>query len=355
MKLNDAKTSEFLTQWAETGKYMEDGLDDILHYANGRIDGLPAPVTLESCIALTDDEQMAMFEQFGLAKYYPDISHERRAWMLWMQNLLWRKLGTPKALETLCMYLFDDVTVHLEVKDNGAWDSLGNLTDEGLLDVFDAELTIDSLNLPSEMLERVKANIIRFVRNQEWMRAFVFLFEAMDTTMGVSITDGERYARDYLINLYVVGQHDFLLNFEDWTPDSDYTTEYNITQDGFTVEAVGMVIGSDNPDYSPISGSISFMLNGARQFNTHVMISGFKGVGTFSMKVAPCKDGNGDIGATLLVLVGDEEPRRFPIPPDGTVQTLSIEINNPLVERITILPETSLQRSARIRIDDISF
>ena len=97
------------------------------------------------------------------------------------------------------------------------------------------------------------------------------------------------------------------------------------------------------------------MLNGARQFNTHVMISGFKGVGTLSMKVAPCKDGNGDIGATLLVLVGDEEPRRFPIPPDGTVQTLSIEINNPLVERITILPETSSQRSARIRIDDIEF
>ena len=355
MKLNDAKTSEFLTQWAETGKYLEDGLDDILHYANGRIDGLPAPVTLESCIALTDDEQMAMFEQFGLAKYYPDISHERRAWMLWMQNLLWRKLGTPKALETLCMYLFDDVTVHLEVKDNGAWDSLGNLTDEALLDVFDAELTIDSLNLPSEMLERVKANIIRFVRNQEWMRAFVFLFEAMDTTMGVSITDGERYARDYLINLYVVGQYDFLLNFEGWDPSMSYDRIYNITQDGFTIKAVGMVIGSNNPDYSPISGSRSFMFNGAQRFNTYVMISGFKGVGTFSMKVAPRKDGNGDIGATLLVLVGDEEPRRFPIPPDGTVQTLSIEINNPLVERITILPETSLQRSARIRIDDIEF
>ena len=355
MKLNDAKTSEFLTQWAETGKYMEDGLDDILHYANGRIDGLPAPVTLESCIALTDDEQMAMFEQFGLAKYYPDISHERRAWMLWMQNLLWRKLGTPKALETLCMYLFDDVTVHLEVKDNGAWDSLGNLTDEALLDVFDAELTIDSLNLPSEMLERVKANIIRFVRNQEWMRAFVFLFEAMDTTMGVSITDGERYARDYLINLYVVGQYDFLLDFEDWDPSRSYDRIYNITKDGFTIEAVGMVIGSNNPDYSPISGSRSFMFNGAQRFNTYITISGLQGIGTVSMKVAPRKDGNGDIGATLLVLVGDEEPRRFPIPPDGTVQTLSIEINNPLVERITILPETSLQRSARIRIDDIEF
>lgn len=388
MKLNDAKTSEFLTQWAETGKYLEDGLDDILHYANGRIDSLPAPVTLESCIALTDDEQMAMFEQFGLAKYYPDISHERRAWMLWMQNLLWRKLGTPKALETLCVYLFDDVTVHLEVKDNGAWDALGNLTDEDLLDVFDAELTIDSLNLPSEMLERVKANIIRFVRNQEWMRAFVFLFEAMDTTMGVSITDGERYARDYLIDLYSdstlpidirlgtsnnlivsrdfsitdfsitpqIGQYGFLLDFEDWEPSTIYTMQYNITKDGFTIEATGMVIGSNNPNYSPISGSRSFMLNGAQRFNTRIMISGLKGVGTVSMKVAPCRDGNGDIGAALLVLVGDEaRVRRFPIPPDGTVQTLSIEINNPLAERIAILPEMSTQRSARIRIDDIEF
>lgn len=382
MKLNDAKTSEFLTQWAESGKYLEDGLDDILHYANGRIDGLPAPVTLESCIALTDDEQMAMFEQFGLAKYYPDISHERRAWMLWMQNLLWRKLGTPKALETLCMYLFDDVAVHLEVKDNGAWDSLGNLTDEDLLDVFDAELTIDSLNLPSEMLERVKANIIRFVRNQEWMRAFVFLFEAMDTTMGVSITDGEQYARDYLIDLYSdstlpidlllgtsnnigvsrdfsikpkVGQYGFLLDFEDWTTDSDYTTKYNITKDGFTIDAVGRVIGfTSTPSPYPISGSRSFVLNGAQRFNTYVTISGLNGVGTVSMKVAPWKDNNGDPDTTLLVFDGTVT-RRFPILPYADVQTLSIEFNNPSAQQIWITPNTSTQRNSRIRIDDIRF
>ena len=379
MKLNDAKTSEFLTQWAESGKYLEDGLDDILHYANGRIDGLPAPVTLESCIALTDDEQMAMFEQFGLAKYYPDISHERRAWMLWMQNLLWRKLGTPKALETLCMYLFDDIAVHLEVKDNGAWDALGNLTDEDLLDVFDAELTIDSLNLPSEMLERVKANIIRFVRNQEWMRAFVFLFEAMDTTTGVSLDDGGRYARDYLIDLYsdstlpidlrlhtsnnlvvsrefslapFVWQYGFLLDFDDWEPSVGYDNEYNITKDGFTIKAVGMVTGLD-PDPSPILVR-SFVLNGALQFNTYITISGLQGVGTVSMRVAPWKDGNGDIGATLLVSDGKKK-RRFQIDPSSTLQTLSIEFNNPMAQQILISPTKSPQRNARIRIDDIEF
>ena len=382
MKLNDAKTSEFLTQWAESGKYLEDGLDDILHYANGRIDSLPAPFTLESCIAMTDDEQMAMFEQFGLAKYYPDISHERRAWMLWMQNLLWRKLGTPKALETLCTYLFDDVTVHLEVKDNGAWDALGNLTDEDLLDVFDAELTIDSLNLPSEMLERVKANIIRFVRNQEWMRAFVFLFEAMDTTTGVSITDGERYARDYLIDLYSddtlpidirlgtsnnlivsrdfslapkVGQYGFLLDFEDWTTDSDYTTKHNIAKDGFTIDAVGMVIGSGDLNSSPISGSRSFVLNGGQRFNTYITISGLQGVGTFSMKWAPWKDGHGDLGTTLLVSDGTTTHRLLiPYYEEGGY-TYAVMFNNPLAQQILISPVQTTQRNARIRIDDIRF
>ena len=295
-----------------------------------------------------------MFEQFGLAKYYPDISHERRAWMLWMQNLLWRKLGTPKALETLCTYLFDDVTVRLEVKDNGAWDSLGNLTDKDLLDVFDAELTIDSLNLSPQMFERVKANIIRFVRNQEWMRAFIFLFEAMDTTTGVSITDGERYARDYLIDLGSDSQYGFLLDFEDWTPSSDYTTQHNVTKDGFTIDAVGMVIGSDDPNSSPISGSRSFVLNGAQQFNTYVTISGLQGVGTVSMKVAPWKDGTGDQDATLLVFDGTTT-QRFPILPYADVQTLSIEFNNPSAQQIWITPDTSKQRNARIRIDDIEF
>ena len=381
MKLNDAKTGEFLTQWAESGKYLTDGLDDILHYANGRIDSLPAPVTLESCIAMTDDEQMAMFEQFGLAKYYPDISHQRRAWMLWMQNLLWRKLGTPKALEVLCMYLFDDVTVHLEVKDNEAWDTHGNLINEDLLDVFDAELTIDSLNLPSEMLERVKANIIRFVRNQEWMRAFTFLFEAMDTTMGVSITDGERYARDYLIDLCAdgtlpidlrldtsnnltvsrdfslfpkIGQYGFLLDFEDWetSTTTTYDDEYNITKDGFTIKAVGRVIDSTS-DPQQIRGQRSFMLNGAQQYNNYIIISGLQGVGRVTMQGAPWRFGNGDF-AFLLVSDGTTT-RRYPIFPDEGVTYLSFEFNNPLAQQILISTVQTTQRNARIRIDNIEF
>ena len=354
MKLDDAKTSELLPLPMQYAAFLTDAFDTFLHYMSGRANSLPAPMTLEACKALNDEEMQVLYDDFGLAKYYPDISHDRRAWLLWKQQDLWRWLGTPKALETLCTYLFDDVTVHLEVKDNGAWDSLGNLIHEDLLDVFDAELTIDSLNLPSEMFERVKANVIRFVRNQEWMRAFAFLLEAMDTTTGVSITDGERYARDYLIDLGSDSQYGFLLDFEDWTPSSDYTTQHNVTKDGFTIDAVGMVIGSDDPNSSPISGSRSFVLNGAQRFNTYVTISGLKGVGTVSMKVAPWKDGTGDQDATLLVFDGTTT-RRFPILPYADVQTLSIEFNNPSAQQIWITPNTSKQRNARIRIDDIEF
>ena len=355
MKLDDAKTSELLPLPMQYAAFLTDAFDTFLHYMSGRANSLPAPMTLEACKALNDEEMQVLYDDFGLAKYYPDISHDRRAWLLWKQQDLWRWLGTPKAIETLCMYLFDDVDVHLEVKDNEAWDAHGNLIHEDLLDVFDAELTIDSLNLPSTVFERVKANIIRFVRNQEFLRAFVFLFEAMDTTTGVSITDGERYARDYLIDLDAkIGQYGFLLDFEDWATDSDYTTKHNITKDGFTIDAVGMVIGSDDPNSSPISGSRSFVLNGGQRFNTYITISGLQGVGTVSMKAAPWKDGTGDQDTTLLVFDGTTT-RRFPILPYADVQTLSIEFNNPSAQQIWITPNTSKQRNARIRIDDISF
>ena len=117
-----------------------------------------------------------------------------------------------------------------------------------------------------------------------------------------------------------------------------------------------MVIGSDDLNSSPISGNRSFVLNGAQRFDNYINISGLKGVGTVSMKVAPWKDGKGDRDATLLVLVdGPTIERRFPIAPDALVQTVSVEINSPLTRAIIILPVTSTQHNARIRIDDIRF
>ena len=380
MQLKDIHSQELLPEFASDVVFAANAFDEMMRYAANRIDCLPAPLTLESALELTDEEQAAYFEQYGLAKYYPDISHDKRSWMLWMQNKLWRYLGTPHSIETLCSYLFDEIPVRLKINDNLAFDAHGQLIDESLIDVFDAELSVEKPSLPSGVLERIKANIIRFVRNQEWMRAFIFLFEAMDTTMGVSITDGERYAREYLIDLYAddtlpidlrlgtfnnIGvsrdfsvtpfpQYGFLLDFEDWTPSSNYTTKYNTTKDGLTIEAVGRVLGLDVPNLYPISGSRSFVLNGEQQFNNYVTISGLQGVGTVSMDVAPWKDGSGDIGATLLVSDGTTT-RRFPIPPDSPVMYLSVKFNNPLAQQFVISPVQTTQRSARIRIDDIRF
>ena len=380
MQLKDIHSQELLPEFASDVVFAANAFDEMMRYAAKRTDCLPAPLTLESALELTDEEQAAYFEQYGLAKYYPDISHDKRSWMLWMQNKLWRYLGTPHSIETLCSYLFDEIPVRLKIYDNLAFDANGQLIDESLIDVFDAELSVEKPSLPPGVLERIKANIIRFVRNQEWMRAFIFLFEAMDTAMGVSITDGERYARDYLIDLCaddtlpidlrlgtsnnlvvsrdfsmtLSNQYGFLLDFEGWKPSSNYITKYNIAKDGFTIEAVGRVIGSNDPNYSPISGSRSFMLNGGQQFNNYVTISGLQGVGTVSMKVAPCKDGTGDQDTTLIVSDGTTT-RRFPIPPYADVQTLSIELTNPLAQQFVISPVKTTQRGARIRIDDIRF
>lgn len=203
MELKNAHTREFLPDFSLPAAFLCDAFDSMLKYSNGRLDCLPAPMTLDSCIALTDDELQCFFDEYGLAKYYPDISHYRRAWLLFMQNRLWRLLGTPTAIETLCQYLFDEVDVSLEIQDNLAFDSDGNLIDEELLDTFDAELTVSKPYLPDNMFLRVLANIIKFTRNQEWLRNFTFLFEVFEKTVNVAVNDGDAYAVEYGIGMTV--------------------------------------------------------------------------------------------------------------------------------------------------------
>lgn len=203
MELKTANTREFLPEFSLPSAFLCDALSGMLKYSDGRLDCLPAPMTLESCLALTDDEMQAFYNQFGLAKYYPDISHYRRAWLLFMQNRLWRLLGTPTAIEVLCTYLFDEVDVSLDIQDNLAFDADGNLIDEELLDTFDAELTVSKPYLPDNMFLRVLANIIKFTRNQEWLRNFTFLFEVFEKTVSVAVSDGDAYAVEYGIGMNV--------------------------------------------------------------------------------------------------------------------------------------------------------
>lgn len=201
MKLDDAKTSELLPLPMQYAAFLTDAFDTFLHYMSGRANSLPAPMTLEACKALNDEEMQVLYDDFGLAKYYPDISHDRRAWLLWKQQDLWRWLGTPSAIETLCQYLFDGVDVSLEISDNMAFDQEGRLVRPELLHIFDAELTISSAVLPENMIERIYANVIRFCRDQEQLRAFTFLFEAMELEVGVSAKDGGSWESFYEVNI----------------------------------------------------------------------------------------------------------------------------------------------------------
>lgn len=200
MKLKDAKTRGFMPEFALPAVWLCGGLDTMLTHCDGRVDALPAPMTLEACLALTDEEMQAFYEEQGLAAYYPDISHERRAWLLYMQNFLWRFLGTPQAMTLLCTYLFDQIDIDLDVQDNLAFTEDGQLIDLDLLDVFDAELNISAAYLPENTLWRVLSNIRKFTRDSQWMRSFVFTFNLDHVPVSVTPTDGGVYAVDYECN-----------------------------------------------------------------------------------------------------------------------------------------------------------
>lgn len=201
MRLSNAHTREMVTDWALPEAYLTDGLDEVLHYGWSRCLCLPAPRSYAACLALRDDEMQKYFSQYGLAKYYPDISHERRAWLLWMQDRLWHWLGTPQAVETLVQYLFDAVDISLEVDDSLAFDENGVLVDSDLLDVFDAVVTISKAVLPPDMHRRLLANINHFKRDSQQLRAFVYNFEAIDETVNASCQDGGMYAVDFAMDI----------------------------------------------------------------------------------------------------------------------------------------------------------
>ena len=97
------------------------------------------------------------------------------------------------------------------------------------------------------------------------------------------------------------------------------------------------------------------MLNGGQRFNNYVTISGLQGVGTVSMKWAPWRYGNGDIGTTLLVSDGTTTHRLRIDPSVDNVHAYAVAFNNPLAQQILISPVQTTRRNARIRIDDIRF
>lgn len=187
MRLSEIESKQLLPRFAHDVDWIQQAFDVIVKRVFNRSKSIDAPLTLNSIQALTDEELQMYYEQFGVVSYYPDLSRETRENMLFELCRIYRYLGTPHAIETLCKYIFDGVDLDIKVHDNLAFDADGNLTDSSLLDVFDVEISPDSANLGPLVNQRILANIINFSRNSQALRDIYYEIE-----------------EDYELNIYKV-------------------------------------------------------------------------------------------------------------------------------------------------------
>lgn len=176
MKLSNIESRKLLPRFASKIAWLMDALDSIIKPISERVKSIDAPLTLEAIAALTDEELAALYEQYGVAQYYPELSRSTRDLMLYEMCKIYRYLGTPHAIELLCNYIFDNVPLNVHVLDNLAFDEHGTLIDATLLDVFDIEVNPDLPVLSVDATARLLANIIRFSRNSQALRDVIYTF-----------------------------------------------------------------------------------------------------------------------------------------------------------------------------------
>ena len=187
MKLTNINSSQLLPRFAAESKWLCDAFDELVKAVNTRTESLPAPLTIESIERLTDEELQAFYEQFGLVIYYPDISRDRRNWLLFQVYKYWVSLGTKKAVETLVQYIFDNVTVHIKVYDNLAYGVNGTIIHPELLDMFDVEVLPLSEGLPDNATARILANILIFSPNSQTLRDLWYTMPDNDLSVSACI------------------------------------------------------------------------------------------------------------------------------------------------------------------------
>ena len=176
MKLSNIESRKLLPRFASKIAWLMDALDSIIKPISERVKSIDAPLTLEAIAALTDEELEVLYDQYGVAKYYPDLSRSTRDLMLYEMCKIYRYLGTPHAIELLCNYIFDNVPLNVHVLDNLAFDDQGTLIDATLLDVFDIEVNPELPVLSEDATARLIANIIRFGRNSQALRDIIYTF-----------------------------------------------------------------------------------------------------------------------------------------------------------------------------------
>lgn len=196
MKLSDIESKQLLPRFASDMSWLMNAFDNIIKPICERVKSIDAPLTLEAIQACTDEELEALYDQYGVAQYYPNLSRETRDLMLFEMCKIYRYLGTPKAIEILCKYIFDNNPIVVKVLDNLAFDDDGELVDESLLGVFDVNVESQSAFLDEHANARILANIIRFSRNSQFLRYIYYDFPG-DFNLSISPINGNIVASYY--------------------------------------------------------------------------------------------------------------------------------------------------------------
>ena len=170
MQIKDINSSVLLPRFASKTEWVCNALDDVIKSIRVRTDAIDAPLTMESIEVLTDDEIRYYFEQIGVIKYYPDIPRPIKNEILFNLYRLQPRLGTPRTVEILCQYVFKDIDLFIEIFDNLAFNSLGELIDESLLDLFDVTVHPSTNSLEQDFITRLYKNIFALSRNSQTIR-----------------------------------------------------------------------------------------------------------------------------------------------------------------------------------------
>ena len=203
MELEDIQSRDLLPKFANQIAWVNDAFDVIVRDGNARRITLDAPLTRESIANLTDEELQEYYAYYGIAIYYPDLARSTRENLLYEMAKNYRFLGTPHTIELLCRYIFDEnERVEIEIKDNLAWDSAGNLKNEALLDIFDIAVEFREPSLDDNAYQRIIDNVFNFVRNSQTLRGIQFNWTIDLPTTHISYTDGGNFERFFTMSTF---------------------------------------------------------------------------------------------------------------------------------------------------------
>ena len=206
MKLDDCKSVDLTpVNYADRLGWACAAFDEFVHTLDARRFALAAPFAMTAIQALTDEEMQVYFREIGLAPYYADLPRTARENMLFAELANLRKLGTVAAVEALCQYIFGNTPISLEIVDNLAFDSNGNLANASLLNLYDVIVTIDNPVLDPFQLSRIFSNLTRFGRVSQKLRGIVMRYETTTVSAytGVGSLDSAMFYDNDWVNCTV--------------------------------------------------------------------------------------------------------------------------------------------------------